>query len=596
MPLPTEYNKAAMIGSLRIARARRVLVFFVALVASAWTIHNWLGNFANVWNDPTCYINAADNLVRTGRLVDNGNWASFSPGPVVEPYTEWPPGMPLFLAPFILVFHDTMLSVIIAQSVLIVLAYAALIAMASALDLDWILSIALLAVFTFLQTFRDVNTQYGSETLFFILSIGAGYCAVKMVQVGGSKKYWTFGLLFTFLATAVRFSGVANLGWFLPLVAPVLTLKKSPDDRMTRLIGRVMFIMGILILTGSIWVDAIGFFVPHRIHLLHFIFLMLGSTAFVLGLGFMPGIEPGSYSVESSGAPGSASRINLIRALIVAAAFGPAIIWFARNKVMYGFMTRSHGLFAEFNPQGIIEAPLMLIFYMLQDTLVHQTVFFALLMLLALMPLMIGGSKERTIGLMLLWATLFQVGTMWGSSLVAMFAYLNGRLLSPAILLGALAALYGLRVLYRANRQNSLRYLLLVLPFLLLATSEHADFRSPDLLSWKVNYPKEMYLWEQIHKMPWTLKSSEVYTDLNYRHQMFTGIPQKIYWDTNLLEEPAGLKGLLASGHRPFLVFPENSGENKAIRETIRKYNLPLDSVTYPDLGYVLYYQPPPGR
>lgn len=594
--MAAELNNAPVVQIPRSVKAGKVLMLILALAGCLWTIHNWLANFDDVWNDPTCYINAADNLVRTGKLVDNGNWVSFSTAPVVEPYTEWPPGTPLFLAPFILVFHDTMLSVIIAQSVLIVLAYAALIAMASALDLDWLLTIALLAVFTFLRPFRDVNTQYGSETLFFILSIGAGYCAVKMVQVGGSKKYWTFGLLFTFLATSVRFSGVANLGWFLPLVAPVLTLKKSPDDRVTRLIGRVMLIMGILILTGSIWVDAIGFFVPHRIHLLHFIFLMVGSAAFVLGLGFMPGIEAGSYSVDRSVTPGWISRVNLLRALIVAAAFGPVIIWFVRNKIMYGFMTRSHGLFTEFNPQGIIEAPLMLVFYMLQDTLVHQTALFALLMLLALMPLMIGGSKERTIGLMLLWATLFQVGTMWGSSLVAMFAYLNGRLLSPAILLGALAALYGLRVLYRANRQSSLRYLLLVLPFLLLATSEHADFRSPNLSSWKVNYPKEMYLWEQIHKMAWTLRSSEVYTDLNYRHQMFTCIPQKIYWDTNLLEEPAGLKGLFAGGHRPFLVFPENSGENKAIRETIRKYDFPVDSVTYPDMGYVLYYQPPPGK
>ncbi len=571
----------------------KILVLLFALAACAWTTHNWLVNFNNVSNDPACYIDAAENLVHTGKLFDYGNWVSRTEAPVVEPYTEWPPGTPLFLAPFILVFHDTMLAVIIAQCLLIFLSYAALVMMADALDLGAVLTVALLAAFTFIDPFRIANAQYGSETLFFILSLGAGCSAVKLVRDGYSKKHWIMSLVFTFLASSVRFTGVANIGWFMPLLAPRFVLRRSPDDPTTKLITRAFFAAGLLILGGSVWIDAIGFFLPYRIHFMHFILLIMGTGAFIVGLGFVPGIEARNHIEEVGGGTSWTSRINRMRILALAAAFGPAVIWFARNKMIYGMMTRSHGLFTEFNPQGIVEAPIMLCFYLLQDPIVHQTVLFLLITLLAFMPLMIGGSKERTIGLMLVMATLFQVGTMWGSSLLATFAYLNGRLLSPTILLAVLSVLYGLAVLYKSNGQRRLRYLLLVLPFLFLATNRHVNFKTSDLLSWKVNYPREMYLWREVHKMKWTLGSSQVYTDLNYRHQMFTGIPQKIYWYRGILRDPALLRKLFSEGRRPFLVFPVRSRENEMIRETIRRYEFRVDSVEYPELGYVLYYEPP---
>jgi hypothetical protein len=593
-PEVTEVNNVTAVTVSRNASAGKVFVLILALAGCAWTIHSWLANFYDVSNDPACYINAADNLVKSGSLFDYGNWVTRTTAPVVEPYTEWPPGTPLFLAPFILVFHDPMVSAVVSKSILIIVAYAALVAVASVLDLNAVFTAALIAVFTFLHPFIISNTQYGSETLFFIFSLAAGYFAIRIVRDAPLKKYWTLGLLFTFLASSVRFTGVANIAWFIPILGPKFAFRKSPDDRLTRIISMILLVAGILILVGSLWVDMIGFFVTYRVDVLHFILLITGCSAFILGLRLMPWFEWRGGDSWIAGGSGWTSRLNLLRFLALAAAFGPVAMWFTRNILMYGVVTRSHGLFTEFNPQGIVQAPLMLCFYMLQNTIVHQTVSFLLLTLLAFTPLIIGGSRERTIGLMLVSATLFQIATMWGASLLATFDYLNGRLLSPTILLAAVTAVFGLSVLYRSNRNNKLKLLLLLLPFMFLATNEHTDFKNPGLLSWKVNYPKEMYLWQRIHKMKWTLQSSQVYTEVNYRHQMFTGIPQKIFWPKYILKDPVLLKKLFSETHRPFLVFPEGSDENRMIRATIRNYDFKVDSVVYSDLGYVLYYEPLP--
>jgi hypothetical protein len=571
------------------SRTAKILILIVSLAGCAWTIHLWFANFYNVSNDPACYINAADNLVRSGSLFDFGNGVSRTIAP--EPFTDWPPGTPLFLAPFILIFHDPMLAALVAQSLLIIVAYFALVAFASALDLNAFFAIALIAVFTFLHPFVVSNTQFGSETIFFIFSLGAGYFAIKIARDGPSKKYWILSLVFTFLASSVRFAGVANIAWFIPLLGPGLVLKKFHEDRATRIISSIVLVAGVLMLVGSLWVDMIGFFVTYRIHLLHFILLMAGCSAFILGLGLMPAFEQNIRIAGTGEEREWTSRVALLRILSIAAAFGPVVIWFVRNELMYGFITRSHGLFTEFNTSGVVEAPLMLCFYMLQNIFVHQTVSFLLLTLLALVPLIIGAEKERTIGLMLICATLFEIATVWGSSVLATFDYLNGRLMSPTILLAALTALYGLSVLYRRNGGSKLRFILLLLPLLFLGTNKHTDFKNPDLASWKVGYPKEMYLWQRIHKMGWTWRSSRVYTEVNYRHQLFSGIPQKIYWYSGVLKDPSLLKKLFSEGYRPFLVLPDGGEENKMIRATIRSYDFKVDSVVYPDLGYILYYE-----
>lgn len=578
------------------SRPARIIVLVAALAACTWTVHYWLANFHNILNDSACYIDAAENLVRSGRLVDYGKWLHFNGTHAAEPYTEWPPGTPLFLAPFILVFHDPMLSVIVAQTLLIVLVYAALLAFASALDMHSVLTVALLATFAFFHPFMFAVGQYASETLFFLTTLMAGFYAVKIVREGPAGKYWAMSLLFTFLASSVRFSGVANIGWYIPILGPGFALRRIARDPVTDMIRKIILGVGILALVGSIWADGLGMFVAQEIHLLHFALLILACCALMVGLGLVPVIEWKTVSGEKASQNGWTSRTNLLRFLVVVAAIGPVVLWFARNEIIYGMITRSHHLLGIFNVQGIAGLPQVLFFYMLQNPVIPQSISFLVLILLALMPLLTGRKKERVVGTVLVSAAFFQIATIWGSSILSRFADLDGRLLSPAILLAVLAALYGVGVLYKSNPNGRLRALLLILPFVFLATGEHADFKAPGLFSWRVEYPKEMYLWRQIHKMKWTMRSSAVYTEVNLRHQIFTGVPQEMYWNTDVLSDPVLLKDFFSKGRRPFFVFPESGRENRMIRATIRKHGIAVDSVVYPREGYVLYYEPPAGK
>ena len=131
MPDLSKLNVSGNAGSFRLhgnSRTARILVLIAAFVGCLWTVHYWLVNFGYIYSDSSCYINAADNLVEHGELVDFANRFTGEQRAAPEPYTEWPPGTPLFLAPFILLFHDPMRAALVAQTVLIILAFAALVA------------------------------------------------------------------------------------------------------------------------------------------------------------------------------------------------------------------------------------------------------------------------------------------------------------------------------------------------------------------------------------------------------------------------------------------------------------------------------------
>ena len=70
--------------------------------------------------DSSSYINAAQNFAETGRLVVFVNSPSRSMSPKVEAYTEQPPGLPIYFAPFMLLFDDPVRSAVVAQAVVIV--------------------------------------------------------------------------------------------------------------------------------------------------------------------------------------------------------------------------------------------------------------------------------------------------------------------------------------------------------------------------------------------------------------------------------------------------------------------------------------------
>jgi len=132
------------------------------------------------------------------------------------------------------------------------------------------------------------------------------------------------------------------------------------------------------------------------------------------------------------------------------------------------------------------------------------------------------------------------------------------------------------------------------LPFLFLLLSNHVSvIKIEELRSTIPNYPAEMYLWQNIRKLDWISTSSHFYTDHNFKHQIFAGIPQRIIWDElKVLEDPSFMRDLL-NRNRPFLLLSQDSKEKKIIESYIINGQLTLEMIDYADFGFTLYYPSP---
>jgi hypothetical protein len=86
--------------------------------------------------------------------------------------------------------------------------------------------------------------------------------------------------------------------------------------------------------------------------------------------------------------------------------------------------------------------------------------------------------------------------------------------------------------------------------------------------------------------------SSHFYSDGIFEHQIFVDIPQRIFWDPEVVENAAAVNNLLASGQNPFILFQNWGPEAKALDEHIANGSVKLEVVEFPTSGFTLYYPP----
>lgn len=188
---------------------RRIPELLTLFILIAYTIAARVAHLY-ISDDSTSYIAASRNLINNGELLVFVNWPSKMLAPQMEPFTEWPPGFPIFMAPFILAFKDTILGASMAQAVAIALYMLAAYFLALRLNLHPILRIASVLTATTLEPFFVMNNSLLSETLFIGLTLLAVALAVRSGHarpaVGG--KFLLMLTLFT--ASWVRFAGAAN--------------------------------------------------------------------------------------------------------------------------------------------------------------------------------------------------------------------------------------------------------------------------------------------------------------------------------------------------------------------------------------------------
>jgi hypothetical protein len=104
-----------------------------------------------------------------------------------------------------------------------------------------------------------------------------------------------------------------------------------------------------------------------------------------------------------------------------------------------------------------------------------------------------------------------------------------------------------------------------------------------------INYPTERNLWRDIHELEWTRSATHFYSDRDFVHQVFAGIPQRIIWEPSVLRDPGAVAAFLGSGENPFFLLREGIWEAGRLEEMMASGQVPLEKIEFSRYGFVLY-------
>lgn len=544
----------------------------------------------NLNPDSTSYITAASNIVRTGRLFIFANTPSRSMSPRIEPYTEQPPGFPLYLAPFVLVFRDPVVSALIAQSLAIAFFYIAVYLMSAQIRLHVVLRIQALLVIGALNSLRQLHSTIGSETLFISLSLAAGILALGIL-LGDRKRFgWPILVGSLALASSIRFVGVANAVWVLPMLFRRETIREVNWLLQKQRVSWGLLLAGISLIALSTFADVLIYSRELDIGARQLIGIALGAGLLLTGI---VGIWLRRLNKKQIGLDRAdlATHDELWSIAAVGAAIAPFLLWLIRNKLIYGHYAFWHRIFKVPNT-NILFAPVeFLSNELLEIRIGHSYIILVAIAVLWIVPFFIGTSQERKVHILIIGATAAFVAVVWIPSLFARIDVVGARLLSPAVVLGLLVTLHAIQVAFNSWSPLLWRYGLLLLPMLFLVLGKNIKLVDFSLSEIGLNHPAERQLWNEIRELEQFKESTHFYSDPIFEHQIYAGIPQRIIWDHDLIRDPEVLSDLLSRGKQPFILLSFNSPEAIQLAEILAVVPLELSRIEFPNSKYVLYYE-----
>ena len=574
-----------------------ILELFVVGAICIIAILAWLGNLG-LSQDLTGYITASENLVKTGRLsifVNITNWIN---DPAALPYMEQPPGFPLLLAPFIVVFRDPLISALIAQSVYLALFYFFIYLITIRLQFSPLLRVVTLLLFTFVRPLWVIHNYFWTETLFIALSIGAGYFAIGLLNEPNRKRDWIILIILLTLTSLIRYTGVANLA----LLAPFL-LKRDSLRAAQRLITHKYTLAGLSVGGGLlIALSLLANLLPNAkpgIGPMQWLGILLGVTGLLIGMaGFLllrknrsetPVRQPQSNELDAS----TWALVAVLATVI------PVLAWIIRNAYLYHAV--SHwGLFQvfQFNRFAVPFQYIwdeLLDFHFIPRPIAALLAASLLFLPFSRLPVIGMSGFRRAAHIALLSVTAAHFLLMWFLSFVTANENIGLRYFSPVLAFLLLGMLNGLQQVSQAIRSQIWRQIIYAAPLFFLVTS--TSFNPTDMLKnmGKINYPPERQLWQTLNKISWVQSSFYFYSDDGfaaggYIHQIFSGRPQGILWDPAIWKDPQKIMGLLSRGENPFILVTIGSPESQMLDEMISSGVAPLEKISFPDTGYVLYH------
>lgn len=546
--------------------------------------------------DSATYISVAQNLLSVGQfqhLIETTNFQN-APGPV--PYLEQPPGFPVFLSPFVGLFDDPSHAAIAAQAVAISLFGLALYAISQRAGISLVSFSVLLILFTFLRPFRLVLHTIWSETIFISSILGVCYFAL-----GSSNLDRILLVTMLSMSTSIRYTGVANA----VLVIPILVFDRSPTNRtqwaLRKRVGIALSICGASVVFATFIAELFPSADP-GIGRTQLLAILIGLAGLVTGaaitvLSWRANVAHCQQGMNHEAGDQSPDRL-ILALMIIASSLGPLLVWFGRNIVLFGEISRANRPLQVFQVQRLWDP----VEYLLSNIFPGPPLIGLLVAVAALvvifLPLTRGSLSSRSSRwnhLVLVSLMLSHLGLIWLLSLVTAIPSIGHRFIAPVLALMFLVIASGLESISSRLNLPALAKAALISPLILLSRKD--SFTPPNLRIWDagINYPIERELWKSIYTHEWAVSASHFYSDESYAargniHQIYAQKPQGILWDRTVLEDPQDIESLLSQGTMPFIVVTEGSRESRLLNRAHDHEHTLLGRIEYPDLGFVLFY------
>jgi hypothetical protein len=566
-----------------------ILELFVVGAVCAISILNWLGEFG-LSPDSTSYIAAASSLVRSGRLTTFASYTDGNNVPGVVPYTDQPPGFPLYLAPFILAFHSSVTAAAVAQAVSIGIYFLAIYLTSIRLGLSGLLRVSALALLAFLAPFRSILGHFWTETLFIGVSILAscvclGTAEDTILRLPQQIKF----LSLLAISSTLRFTGVANVFLILPRALARTNLAAAYRLATRWFVGASLELLGV---SGTLllWqAEKLGLAgrLDSRVVLVGEMLgigcVLLGSTLLLLaGRRHRRGEDHDLGDRERGDV--------LALSVAVVSAFLPVVVWLLRNFIVYGHFTQTHEFLSAFHGSNLLVPVRYVWDNVFSIRFVPQPLVALAVLGLLILPLLFGSAEIRTAQLSILGAGVAQLVVVWATSLLGTVDPVGDRLLAPALAFLALGVMTGAQLTSEILSRVTSRYVIQALPLVFLLLNRGVSYREILINPGRLNYPREKGLWSELGDITWINSSTHFYSDFDFNHQVFASIPYGIVWDPTFFGDPKRIRRILAGDGRPFILVKADGTESQRLDRQMSIHGVSLSRISFPMQGFNLYY------
>jgi hypothetical protein len=279
----------------------------------------------------------------------------------------------------------------------------------------------------------------------------------------------------------------------------------------------------------------------------------------------------------------------------------PVVLWFLRNKVLYGFTIIVTPASAALRPARSMEFVRFFHNELFDARFVPAGLLVAFFVAAVAMPFL-GALEPKRAGrkshaALLLAAASFVLG-MWVLTQFARFNRIDDRLLVTGIAIGIVGLYHGFNCIAARFASWRAHLVALALPLLFLTASNHTSFSH--LLPRKASfpYPVEKQLWQRLADREELAEASHFYSDDVFTHQIFAGMPQRIIFGTGGFSWTHDLRDYLtreelwATGTNPFFLVSTGSSQYEALNYFSTRPDMRIAKIDFEDLGYAVFYRP----